>query len=581
MRIYNYMIILVISNLLSTKSNMTPADPELLEQLWIQLYRYLPGPSMGPKLSSEHSASISLSVSVDSLELVYNKNQLICRASLTLFAEWPVTDSRVAESSLIDMVGGGVRLDVDRVWHPQLVIKELRNSYTGSNGLPKSTNPTNSLNRPQPGFASRGLPNESTVQSIRSHNRGKTLKVVPEGDVQNFAFTESMVVEVACQEPKKFHHIGAIVCPIWIKQEGFMKTQPVIKWTERKCCLISSDVQKKSSYLSVTKRYDEHIDKSGPDQSLGINICFSQSGRLFQGSLPPLLLVLISITLLWTNQLGTQNLSCMQLILFLCSVAFWVWMNGQNLDNSKSAGFLNVWCLLCTSSIGLIYLFVLIHHCFVCRFLRRKYQQLDRLSSFGLNQNKSTAINERINGPVSVQGYGCCGNCTTCPDSCASCIAGRTSTGFVSSNGTAVCCSNSSCGLSGGSGHVCQGLPILQTSATANNSPGPMGFTQTVGLSGNKRDNFGDNYLCSGSSESGNGVNNGTFRGLRWRNSRRTNNNNLLGVDFSQPECHICRSHLIDNSLLPPTVTQNHQLPNTLYKNVYNFNVNNYPSTFV
>lgn len=45
--------------------------------------------------------------------------------------------------------------------------------------------------------------------------------------------------------------------------EGFMKTQPIIKWTERKCCLLSSDVQRKSSYLSVTKRYDEHIDKSG------------------------------------------------------------------------------------------------------------------------------------------------------------------------------------------------------------------------------------------------------------------------------------------------------------------------------
>lgn len=45
--------------------------------------------------------------------------------------------------------------------------------------------------------------------------------------------------------------------------EGFMKTQPTIKWTERKCCLLSNDVQRKSSYLSVTKRYDEHIDKSG------------------------------------------------------------------------------------------------------------------------------------------------------------------------------------------------------------------------------------------------------------------------------------------------------------------------------
>ncbi|KAH8859434.1 hypothetical protein KSF78_0006939 [Schistosoma japonicum] len=52
-------------------------NPELLEQLWIQLYRYLPGPSMGPKLSSELSASIALSVSIDNLELLHNKNQLI------------------------------------------------------------------------------------------------------------------------------------------------------------------------------------------------------------------------------------------------------------------------------------------------------------------------------------------------------------------------------------------------------------------------------------------------------------------------------------------------------------------------
>ncbi|CAH8838614.1 unnamed protein product [Trichobilharzia szidati] len=609
MGIYNYMILLIISNLLSTESNITPTDPELLEQLWIQLYRYLPGPSMGPKLSSELSPSITLSVSVDNLELIHDRNQLICRASLTLFAEWPVTDSRVAESSLVDMVGGGVRLDVDRVWHPQLVVKgafkhdrfhqrlELRNTYTGGNTLPKPTNPTNSLNRVQSGFASRGLPNESTVQSIRSHNRGKTLKVVPEGDTPNYAFTESMVVEVACQEPKRFHHIGAIVCPIWIKQEGFMKTQPVIKWTERKCCLVSSDVHKKSSYLSVTKRYDEHIDKSGPDQSLGINICFSQSGRIFQGSLPPLLLVLISITLLWTSQLGTQNLSCTQLLLFLLSIVFWLWMNGQNLDNSTSTGFLNVWCLLCSCSIGVVYLFTLIHYRFVCRFLRKKYQQLDRLSSFGLNHNKPSTVNDRINGPVSIQGYGCCGNCGACPDSCTSCIAGRTSTGFVSSNGTAVCCSNSSCGLSAGSGHACQGLPILQTNATANNSPGPMGFTQTMGLSVSKRETYGENYLCSGSSESGNGINNGTFRGLKWRNLRRTNNNggsnnnnnnnnpnpNLLGVDLNQSDCHVCQSHLIDTSLSPPTANllpRNQYLPVSQFTSVYNFNVNNYPSSY-
>uniref|UniRef100_A0A095CB27 Uncharacterized protein n=1 Tax=Schistosoma haematobium TaxID=6185 RepID=A0A095CB27_SCHHA len=591
--------------------------PELLEQLWIQLYRYLPGPSMGPKLSSDLSTNIELSVSIDNLELLYHKNQLVCRASLTLFAEWPVTDSRVTESTLVDMAGGGVRLDVDKVWHPQLVIKgafrhdrfhqrlELRNLYAGSNSFSKSTNPTNSLNRAQAGLAARGLPNESSIQSIRSHNRAKMLKVVPDGDGPNYSFMESIVVEVPCQEPKKFHHIGAIVCPVWIKQEGFMKTQPIIKWTERKCCLLSNDVQRKSSYLSVTKRYDEHIDKSGPDQSLGINICFSQSGRILQGSLPPMLLVLISIILLWTNQLGTHNLSCTQLILFLFSISFWLWMNEQNLNNSKLSGFLNVWCLMCSSSICLIYLFVLIHHRFVCRFLQRKYQHLNRLSSFGLNQNKTTTtgfnaegpVNERMNGPGLIQTYGCCGNCGGCPDSCTSCVAGRTSTGFISSNGTAVCYSNSSCGLSGGSGHACQAIPILQTNPSANNSPGPLGFTQAMGQSTNKRENYGDNYLCSGSSESGNGVNNGTFHGLRWRNSRRVNNVNLLGGDLNQPDCHVCQSHfLTDNnndnhanlSSSPTAAAFNvfcrHQhlcgSSVTPCINVHNFNVNNYPSSY-
>ncbi|KAK4469135.1 hypothetical protein MN116_006718 [Schistosoma mekongi] len=598
-------------------------NPELLEQLWIQLYRYLPAPSMGPKLSSELSASISLSVSIDNIELLYDKNQLVCRASLTLFAEWPVTDSRVTESTLVEMVGGSVRLDVDKVWHPQLVIKgafrhdrfhqrlELRNIYAVSNTLSKSTNPSNSLNRAQTGTASRGLPNESSVQSIRSHNRGKTLKIIPDGNGPNYAFMESMVVEVACQEPKKFHHIGAVICPIWIKQEGFMKTQPVIKWTERKCCLISNDVQRKSFYLSVTKRYDEHIDKSGPDQSLGINICFSQNGRILQGSLPPLLLVLISITLLWTNQMNAYNLHCIQLTLFILSITFWLWINEQTSDHSKLSGFLNVWCLMCSSVICLIYLFVSIHHRLFCRFLQRKHQQLDRFSTLGLNQNKTpttgfnteATVNDRLNGPRLMQNYGCCGNCGTCPESCTSCLAGRTSTEFISSNGTAVCYSNSSCGLSGGSGHACQGISILQSNATANNSPGPIGFTQTMGLSGNKRENYGDNYLCSGSSESGNGVNNGTFRGLRWRNSRRSNNVNLLGIDLNQSDCHVCQSHYLNdnnnsnnNANLspppppppPPTAAVvalcRHQHicnPSVLpCMNVYNFNVNNYPSSY-
>lgn len=122
-----------------------------------------------------------------------------------MFAEWPVTDSRVTESTLVDMAGGGVRLDVDKVWHPQLVIKgafrhdrfhqrlELRNLYAGSNSFSKSTNPTNSLNRAQAGLAARGLPNESSIQSIRSHNRAKTLKVVPDGDGPNYSFMERFV----------------------------------------------------------------------------------------------------------------------------------------------------------------------------------------------------------------------------------------------------------------------------------------------------------------------------------------------------------------------------------------------------
>ncbi|CAH8488440.1 unnamed protein product [Schistosoma turkestanicum] len=252
-------------------------------------------------------------------------------------------------------------------------------------------------------------------------------------------------------------------------------------------------------------------DVRRPDQSLGINICFSQTSRIFQGSLPPVLLVLISILLLWTNQLGTQNLICTQCILFLLSITFWLWINEQHLNNAKLFGCLSVWCFMCSSTIFFIYLFVLIHHRLVCRFLQRKSQQLDRFSSLGLSHNhnnhninhnqKTTSSGFNADGPIHermmnglglMQNYGCCGNCDACLDSCTSCLAGRTSTGFISSNGTAVVCySNSSCGLSGGSSHACQAMPILSTNQTVNNnnnnSPGPIGLNQSMGLPTNKR----------------------------------------------------------------------------------------------
>ncbi|KAF6770705.1 hypothetical protein AHF37_10625 [Paragonimus kellicotti] len=100
----------------------------------------------------------------------------MCRASLTILSEWPVTDARVADSRLIELIQGGVRLEVERVWHPELAVVggyrvqkqtqrlELRTDHApGSDGgLANSQGATNA------GRTSAAVPNHSGTGRMSS-----------------------------------------------------------------------------------------------------------------------------------------------------------------------------------------------------------------------------------------------------------------------------------------------------------------------------------------------------------------------------------------------------------------------------
>ncbi|KAF7261058.1 hypothetical protein EG68_01584 [Paragonimus skrjabini miyazakii] len=578
----NWFILLLIH--LGLSSNHVVAstnDPELLQQLWNQLYRFLPGPSVAPKLPSELSINVDLSVSVDSVELHYVDNRLICRASLTILSEWPVTDARVADSRLIELIQGGVRLEVERVWHPELAVVggyrvqkqtqrlELRTDHTpGSDGgLATSQVGTNAGRTIVAGSGHSGTGRMSSAKfsqhemladsPSRPSGRRDPLKTNSRGEGPHFALIESYSVEVVCSRQKKFSHLGAVLCPIWFRQEGTMKTQPAIRWAERKSCLLSEDVKQTTTHVTLAKIFGSHIDKKGPDHNLGINLCFSQTGRAIHGGIIPLLVVCISLILLWNGPLGTRETSWLQMALLLLISGQWFWIAERFPSSNGLSGPIDIWCLICFMFVlGANFLSV-IHERWVYRIVRRqRRRRLTHVPSLNMLQNKGpggvligTAGSNPVNGCF--QGCSCGSSSGTCLESCINCstVPGRASGAFLSAqNGpNTVYCSNSSCGAPG---HACNGtgagngLNNLPGVNTANNSPAPMGFTpQSIGLGTVKMDPYSDGFLCSANSDNGNGGMTGTFRGLRWRNgahNRRVNGPcvGLVGLDIS--ECHAC-----------------------------------------
>ncbi|VDP67006.1 unnamed protein product [Echinostoma caproni] len=528
------------------------------------------------------SISVNMAVSVDNVELIRSHNGPACRASLTVLAEWPVTDARVADSRLVDLMNGAVRLDVNRVWHPELVIPgsyrvqtlaqrlELRadtGTVDGSTTSPKAsgtlarTNLVSKAHSPGPGrLQSNFSPRENVEETQKAGSRISTRVGVhkPTGNSEGprYVYVESMAVEATCNQPKKLSQVAAILCPILIRQGGLMHVQPSIKWTERKSCLITENVQRRISHITVTKLFGQYIDRQGADHSLGVNICFPQTSRIVQYSLAPVFIVLASLLISWNGPIGTHIITWLQLTLLLTITGLWIWLSGQEIGVNGRPGLLDIWLLICVISICLTSCLAILEQRWSSRIIRQRQRRCLRTPSLSLLQNKAATVPGtpalNVNSALTAgcfQGCACGGSSSgTCPDNCISCagMQGRASGGFVSPNGTSgVYCSNSSCGASG---HVCPGLGTHGQGNSSSNSPAPMGFSpQPMGLGATKLDTYNDGFLCSNSTEPRNGGTGGAFRGLRWRtmgNSRRSNTNvnpALTGMDL--PDCQICLCH--------------------------------------
>lgn len=217
----------------------------------------------------------------------------------------------------------------------------------------------------------------------------------------------------------------------------------------------------------------------GIDFNLVVNMCFPQMNKLvFKGALPSTLLVLISLLLLWTYYFEPREQSFVQLILFISSIGFWLWISHINLDNSIYPGFLNMWCLICSTIIGIVCMFIIIHHRMACNFIKQKYQKsnLNSYLNMSLTKTSNNGIvgNSVLNDRLVNTSYTCFGNCNeSCP---------RNNPVYISSNRTNRCCNTSLCAVSVANSQICNGFSMFSNSVTPMNSPGQVGFTQSVGL---------------------------------------------------------------------------------------------------
>ncbi|TPP63177.1 hypothetical protein FGIG_04415 [Fasciola gigantica] len=575
-------IFIILSCISIRQAVQATTDPELLEQLWIQLYRFLPGPSVSPQLPSELSISVNVAVSVDNVELLRSHNGPACRASLTILAEWPVTDARVADSRLVELMNGAVRLDVNRVWHPELVIPgsyrvqtlaqrlELRADVGTPEGSTTGPKPPSAMARSslmgkglatgsgriQSNFQSRESSDEAQKPIGRVSTRINSHKLTGSSEGPRYVYVESLAAEFTCNQPKKLSQVAAVLCPIFIRQGGLMHVQPSLKWAERKSCLIAENVERRISHITVTKLFGQHIDRQGADHSLGVNICFPQTTRIVLYSLAPVLIVLVSLLILWNGPIGAHVVTWFHLTLLLTTTGLWIWLSGQEIGMNGQPGLVDIWLLICVVSVSLTSCLAVLEQRWSDRVLRQRQRRCLRTPSLSLLQNKAAAVPGtpalNVNPTLSAgcfQGCACGGsNSGTCPENCVNCagLQARASGGFVSTNGTSgVYCSNGSCGASG---HVCSGMGTHGQGNSSSNSPAPMGFSlQPLGMGTTKLDTYNDGFLCSNTTETRNGGPGGAFRGLRWRNmstSRRThghNNTGLTGVEL--PDCQACLCH--------------------------------------
>ncbi|KER32686.1 hypothetical protein T265_01364 [Opisthorchis viverrini] len=477
---------------------------------------------------AELAINVDVSVSVDNVELRHTDNGLVCHASLTILSEWPVTDARVADSRLMELINGGVRLDSDRVWHPDLVIVgsyhfqrltrrlELRTSPAGLEAASPGLQAKGSLNRPNMAQPS-GAPRISSSFSQQDLPGDSTLRQTPR------------------RELTKLTGSGG----------------------------------------------------GGSDHNLGINLCFAQTGRMIHNCLVPLILAVTSLILLWNGPIGTRESTWLQLALLILMSGLWTWLNQSNPTHTGLFGLIGVWCLICFLFILVSVCLAVVHERWVCRtLLRQRRRRLTRPPSTSLLQAKGptalgppVGLNPNPNGGC-FQSCACGSSSGTCPESCMNCSTvpgGRASAGgFMPVNGSnGVYCSNSSCG--GASGHGCGvGLGTLAGANTASNSPAPMGFSaQPMGMGTTKLDTYAENFICSGNSDPGNGPLNDTFHGFRWRNGpfgRRSNGVGRIGVDLA--ECQLCscpfsttQPHQCTGSPAPPYTSVSSSVPPTLPSN--------------
>ncbi|KAL3313699.1 hypothetical protein Ciccas_007698, partial [Cichlidogyrus casuarinus] len=210
----------------------------------------------------------------------------ICSVNLQLVTSWPVTEAKLTRNEFIQNVVEVVKLDLARVWHPEIILSSAKSVQRLSRRL--------ELRLDQ-----HDLTQPPTLTPEQRRRIGPPIYVL----------TETISAEVYCANEHLIHQISVSQCPLAFKQDGFIPLQPEFKWLERDSC----------SYSTRSANNFAHVGVSSDQEVL-------------------------SVVCLWCLPLGSV-LSCMTQG-FLFSLNLSLWLYHKQAQERGSASVEDYWSLI-------------------------------------------------------------------------------------------------------------------------------------------------------------------------------------------------------------------------------------------
>uniref|UniRef100_A0A0X3PZE1 Neur_chan_LBD domain-containing protein n=1 Tax=Schistocephalus solidus TaxID=70667 RepID=A0A0X3PZE1_SCHSO len=422
-------------------------NPELMQQLWKQLYNQLPDPNLPNRHPSGQRLTIRMAVVIESVEFGHAYDDYFCRVTLRLTASWPVVDARIAESSAV--LGEEVLLDASRVWHPEVSVPgarrlehlsrrlELQSLLDLHRPTPKTTRSQNQIQMQQQQQLPTDMTGDYASDDPLADDGTSPVKKTPPGRRREmqaplFSLSESINVEVLCSSPNVKNYLGSIHCPIFLKHETFARERPEFAWQDRTGCSVTEQANAKLSYATVSSKYSPAapgVSLEGEDTqpSLTVNLCFNPTGQVLRAAVPGFIFVCLSFLLLWSLSCGLQVVSLAQGLLVLLALVAWSCSTNGLLSKAARFSLIDAWFLVCFIFISATFLFTLVEHRRLERILKKRQMQQQRriyaaLSASVVAAAAATKLPPSLGGGGSGGsncgcGGGCCGCAGYCPAS--------------------------------------------------------------------------------------------------------------------------------------------------------------------